>query len=91
MAQPARKAGGLYGGIQFSSSSAVIPATAQDSAPEYEAPAATVASSSTPTSVVPASTTAVGDGVENGKNPEQLNGSGAAAPAGKPTAGIHIC
>ena len=88
MALPPRKAGGLYGGIQFSSSSTVLPETAQEPAPAYEARTDTVLPTST--SFISATTAVVGDSLENGRNQEYTNEGGAAASAGKATAGIHI-
>ena len=91
MALPPRKAGGLYGGIQFSSSNAVAPATAADPAPEYETPADAAVSTLTSSASIPsASTTIVGTASESTKIQEPVNDGGAAASAGKATAGIQI-
>lgn len=90
MALPVRKAGGLYGGVQFSSSSTVLPSTAQEPAPESDIQESNAAVAST--SLVSTSTTiAIGEANNAGRSQDHASEAGATAPAGKPTAGIHIC
>ena len=91
MALPIRKAGGLYGGVQFSSSSTILPSTAQEPTPEYEKQETSAAAPVAPTSLISASTnTVAGESNDAGRNQDHASEAGATASAGKPTAGIHI-
>ena len=75
MAQPARKAGGLYGGIQFSSSTSFAPSVSESSTHVDEKPSTTT---NEPPAPIPS--TSAAEPLPQAQESE----------AGKPTAGIRL-
>ena len=80
MTQPARKPGGLYGGIQFSSSTSFTPSISENTSLSEAKPTSGLAEVQQPTSAEPTADAGANESPAQAQEPE----------AGKSTAGIRL-